>query len=149
MAAFYGLCVALMLVMRVAPETPLGVWLNRGLVEQPLRRLAGLERHHLIFFVMVMLMALAAGEIIAMYGTFEWAMISAFDLSVYIDAMVVTTALGATARLRGAVQALHRGAAWRGQARPVARPRRVRSASKRTSDPPANDDDTAGLPLAA
>ena len=151
MAMFYGLCVTLMLVMRFAPAIPLGAWLNHSLVERPLRRLAALERHHLIFFVLVVLMALAAGEFIAMYGSFEWAMISAFDLSVYLDAVVVTAALGATAKLRGAVQALRaRLALRRGQSRSGARPRRVRSASRRRPPAPsANDDEPAGVPLAA
>ena len=152
MAMFYGFCLALLLVMRFAPAMPLGIWLNRSLVEQPLRRLAALERHHLIFFVLLMLMTLAGGEVIAMYGSVEWAMISFFDLSVYLDAVAVTVVLGATAKVRGAVQILRaRLAGWRGQSRPIARPRRVRSARKRP--PPVrsanDDDDPVGVPLAA
>lgn len=148
---FYGLCLALILVMRFGPATPFGAWLNRNLVEEPLKRVAALERHHLIFFVVLLVMALGAGEAIAVYGSFEWAMISLFDASVYLDALLVTMALGAKARLRGAVQILRaRVAAWRGLLRPAGRPWRLRSASKRTtSASSANDDDPAGVLLVA
>jgi len=147
-AAFYGLCVALMLVMRFAPQSSMGRWLNLNLVQEPMARLSALERHHLIFFAIVLVMTLVAGETIAIYGTFEWAMISAFDMSVYLDAITVTVALGAAARLRGAMQVLRlRLTGRRRRMRPAARQRRVRAVRRKM--PAQNDDDHPAFALAA
>jgi hypothetical protein len=152
MAAFYGLCLTLIVVMRFAPQSTLGRWLHLNLVHEPLARAAGLERHHLIFLVIAGVMLLAVGETIAIYGTFEWAMISAFDLSVYLDGVVVTVTLAAAARLRTMATALRtrvtRVCSWLPRA---ARRRRTRCVAKRSvARSSANDDDhPAVAPLAA
>ena len=144
MTAFYGFCLALMAVMRFAPQSPLGLWLNRNFVEQPLARMATLERHHLIMFVIVAAMLLGVGETIAIYGTFEWAIISAFDLSIYLDAVAVTAVLGAAARLRGIVQVLGVGRSARSIPKRAARRRRRKRVGAPTpAQKSANDDDPA------
>ena len=69
MAAFYGLCFALMAVMRLAPQSPLGRWLNLNFIQEPLTRMAALERHQVIYLVIASVMLLAASETIAIFGT--------------------------------------------------------------------------------
>jgi len=149
-AAFYGLCVALMLVMKLAPLAPLGRWLNRNLVEEPLVRLSALERHHLIFIAIVLVMAWGAGETIAIYGTFEWAVISAFDMSVYLDAVAATVALGAVARIRAGIQLVRvRLAGRRRKTQPAVRHRRAPRVRRKAPAPSANDDRHPAFALAA
>ena len=101
-AALYGLFLSLILAMRVAPRTPLGAWLLHHLVREPLAKVSAMERHQLIYAAIVLVMLMGAGETLATYGTFEWAMISAFDLAVYLDAVAVTTVLVSMARIRSA-----------------------------------------------
>lgn len=144
MVAFYGLCLALMLVMRFAPQSPLGRWLNLNFIQEPLVRMAALERHHLIFLVIVSVMLLAAGETIAIYGTFEWAMISAFDLSIYLDAVAVTAVLGTAARFRSVMQVLRgRRIARTMPKRAARRRRRTWAGGRKPPAKSANDDGPA------
>jgi hypothetical protein len=143
MAAFYGFCLALMLVMRLAPDSPLGRWLNHNIVQEPLARAAALERHHLIFLAIASVMLLAVGETIAIYGTFEWAMISAFDLSIYLDAVAVTAVFGVAARFRGVMQVLRGRGGVRARPKRAARRRRTRAGARKPPTKSANDDDPA------
>lgn len=146
-AAFYGLCVALMLVMRLAPDSGLGRWLNRCLVAEPLALVARIERHHLIFVIVVAVMALAAGEVLAIYGPLASA--AAMDISIYLDVTAVTIALATVARLRSALQSVQVKLAGLPVPRRAARRRRTRAAGKRPGKS-ANDDDPAfGFHLAA
>ncbi len=142
--AIYGFCLALILVMRFAARSALGCWFNHGLVEVPLARLSRGERHQFIVVAIVLVMALAAGEAIAIYGTFEWAMISAFDLSVYLDAVAVTVALSAAGRIRAFAQVVRvRMPGPRRRPQSAARQRRAHLSKSPTKS--ANDDDHAAL----
>ena len=95
MAMFYGLCVALFLVMRFAPLTPYGAWLNRCLVAEPLARLADMKRHRVIYVVLLAAMMIAGGEMILLLGPEVLA-----TYAVYLDAVLVTYALTAVAMAR-------------------------------------------------
>ena len=150
-AALYGLFLSLVLVMRFAPRTPLGAWLLHHVVREPLAKFSALERHQLIYFAIVLVMLLGAGETLAIYGTFEWALISAFDLAVYLDAVAVTAVLASMARIRSAVKVLRvRLAALHGTMRPATRSRRPRTTARRKLPAKtANDDDPAPARYAA
>lgn len=84
-----ALCLALMLAF---PDTPTARWLHEVLVQRPLEWVSKLKRRDVIFlFVMIVLM-LSAGEFIAIFGAAELFAIGA-NLSLFIDAVVVTTAV--------------------------------------------------------
>src|SRR6478735_9192060 len=91
--AIYGVLLALMLVMRFAPDSSIGKALNRQLVEVPLRVLGGMRRHHLIFLILIV------------------ALIYALDVSLYVDGLLVTLALASVARTRSVLTLLSAGAA--------------------------------------
>ena len=150
-AALYGLFLSLVLVMRFAPRTPLGAWLLHHVVREPLAKVSAMEGHQLIYFGIVLVMLMGVGETLAIYGTFEWAMISAFDLAVYLDAVAVTAVLASMARIRFTVKMLRvRLAALRCASRPATRSRRPRtSARRKPSAKTANDDDPAPARYAA
>jgi hypothetical protein len=146
-AAVYGMFLSLVLVMRLAPQSPLGEWLLQHLVREPLAKVSSLERHQLIYCGIVLVMLLAASETLAIYGTFEWAIISAFDLAIYLDGVAVTVVLASTARVRTMVRMLRTRLFGR---RPRIRSRRPRCPSKhRIGTKTANDDDPAPARYAA
>ena len=102
----YALLIVAMLLMKLAPQSPLGRFLNFALVERPLAKIVAMERHHLIYFAIILVMATAASETVAIYGNFEWAIASAFDISIYLDAIAVTAALAASSKMRMVAQVL-------------------------------------------
>ena len=67
--AGYGLFLALLMVMRLAPDSALGRMLNRHLVERPLEWLGELDRRQLLYAVILVAMCLGAGEAIAVIGS--------------------------------------------------------------------------------
>jgi len=149
LAGFYGLWLALMLVMRFAPHSWLGSVLNRQLVERPLQFAAGLERHHLIYFVIMSGMIIGGGEVIAILGP-ELVAAYALNSAIYFDAILVAYTLAAVSFARNALRytrvRLHGGRRVRRLL--AARRRRVRRV--RTARAPANDDGgPAVMPLAA
>ena len=89
MFAILGFSLCLLLVMLVIPDSPLGRVLHRQLVERPLERLAQLERHHLIYAVIIGSMMIAGGEAVAIAGP-ELVAMWALDVSIYLDAVLVT-----------------------------------------------------------
>lgn len=123
--AGYGLFLALVMVMRLAPDSALGRLLNRHLVERPLEWLANFDRRQLLY---------------------------AWDLAVYLDAVAVTYALAAVAKAKFAMRAVRlRGAVLLGRlGRRPRRARRTSAARKASPDSAGNDDDPApGWALAA
>jgi len=88
-------------------------------------------------------MLLAASETIAIYGTFEWALISAFDLSVYLDAVAVTAVIGVATRFRSVMQVLRGRRVARTMPKRGARRRRMRTGAGTAPAKSANDDDPA------
>lgn len=85
----FALCIVLMLAF---PKTATALWLHETLVERPLAWFAKLKRRDVIFlFVMIVLM-ITAGEFVAIFGPGELLALGA-NLSLFIDAVVVTTAV--------------------------------------------------------
>jgi hypothetical protein len=145
MAAFYGLCLALFLVMRYAPSTRLGAWLNRHLVAAPLARLADMKRHRLIYIVLLVAMMLAGGEMILLLGPEVLA-----TYAVYLDAFLVTYALTAAAMARNSLRYTRLRVRKGGRVRGLLTGRRRRQRPAERVRPSANDDDgPVALPLAA
>jgi hypothetical protein len=146
----YGLLLATMCVMRFFPESAAGKMFNRHLVELPLQRVGQLERHHLIFLVVMTMLVLGGGEAIAMLGT-DFAVIYALDVSLYVDGLLVALTLASIARSRSGFTATKAGAAALGaRLRRVFGRRRVRNApAKRIEASSANDDEDPAPALLA
>lgn len=146
MVMFLGFMIAITLVMWLAPDSAAGRAMHRNLVERPLEALAKFERHHLIYFVIMLGFMIGGGEVFAILGP-EAVAAFALDFAIYIDAVLVTYALSAAAMAK-------RSASWMKRViiRPFARiaPRRKRTARRSTPRrSSANDDDPdpARLPL--
>ena len=142
--AGYGLFLALLMVMRLAPDSALGRMLNRHLVERPLEWLGELDRRQLLYAVSLVAMCLGAGEAIAVIGS-DFLAVYAWDLAVYLDAVAVTYALAAVAKTKVAMRAVRlRGASLLGRfGRRARRARRTGAARKVPPDSASNDDDPA------
>ena len=146
MVALLGFMAAITLVMWLAPGSEAGRALHRQLVARPLEALSDIERHHLVFFVIMAGFAIGGGEAMAVLGP-EFVAAYALDLAIYLDAVMVTFALSAVAMARSGDGRL-RNAVMR-----IAR--RMRPRSKRTTRKAvrprksANDDDPAPVLLVA
>lgn len=146
----YGLLLALMAVMKLAPHSGAGRLLNRQLVELPLALFARMERHHLIFVLVVAALLMAGTEVLVGLGSVDFALVYALDLSLYIDGLLAAMALASLTRTKSGVTALRLGAASLGaRLRRVMGRRRVRTAVPRRDGPPANDDDHPVIAAAA
>jgi hypothetical protein len=144
MAAVYGFCLALMLVMRLAPDSPFGKALNRQLVEVPLRLLGRMQRHHLIFLIIIVGLTMVGSEVIFALGTVDFAVIYALDLSLYVDGLLMTLALASLARTRSAIGVLRvGGTALAARLRRRLGRRRTRAGVRKPPAKSANDDDPA------
>jgi hypothetical protein len=116
-----GLLLLVILTMKLFPAVPASRFLHRMLVELPLQRLAVMDRRHLIFGVMLVGMLFASAELIMMLGSADVVMVMAWDVSLYVDALLAAWALAAVARSK---------AAWRAFADIMTRP--LRTARRRT-----------------
>lgn len=133
----YGLVIALMLVMKLAPQSPAGRWLNLHLVELPLQ---SFDYRRLVWLVLLVALAFAASELIPLLGGTDFLTVYAWDLTVYFDAAIVAYALAAVARVRAGVKWIALRASLRLRRSP--RARRVRRVA-RPQGRSANDDDPA------
>ena len=133
------IALGLIAAMRLFPETAFAKMLHRWLVERPTRRLATLQRHQLIFLLIAIAMALAAGEVIAVVGSADLALGLAWDLSIYFDAVAVT-AVVAVARYAGITVKACRARFFTSK-RVVVAARERRSRPRSRPSPNANDDD--------
>jgi len=146
-ALLSGLLVA---VLRIWPESEIGRFLRPYLVERPATAISKLERHHLIWAGIVLFVIVGAGELATLYGT-EFLFAYSLDLSLYLDAVLVTTALAMVSRLRSVAHFLGRhmqaGIRRRADRHKRARPRAAhRRPVRRSAD---NDDGSSRHPLAA
>jgi hypothetical protein len=133
-------------LLRWIPDIPLSRSLHRWVVKEPVRQLAEFDRAKLIFLVIMLGILVAGAETIVLLGSAELAMAFAWQTALYADAMLVTLTAAALARARPILAML--GVVGRSllpRRAPRAR-RRQRVAAERSS---ANDDDPAGLVLAA
>lgn len=142
-----GLLLMIIGFMRLFPDTPFARFLHRHLVEQPLRWIATVERHQLIFVGIMALLLLVAGEAIAVIGSSELLIGFVWDLSIYVDALAATYMLAATTRLRTAWHLPKRRIRRRPAVRPATRARRKRTSRRAPMRKPATNDDDPAPPL--
>jgi ABC-type multidrug transport system fused ATPase/permease subunit len=136
-----GVLVAAMLVMKLLPHSPYGEWLNATLVERPLARLAGMDRRHVVFVMIDVGLALFATDMVFVFGSYDLMALYAWDLTVYLDTMVIAYTLTTVALARSSLRwlTLRASLALRRARRPQAR--RSRAASLERQDLADNDDD--------
>ncbi|MEQ1812719.1 MAG: hypothetical protein ABL889_22520 [Terricaulis sp.] len=99
-----GLLALCIVIIRGFPETTTAQWLNKVLVEQPLEWLSKLKRRDIILLFTTVVLLFTAGEFIAVFGAAEMLALAA-NLSLYVDAVMVTTAATIAAAI---------ATAWRG-----------------------------------
>jgi hypothetical protein len=137
---FAGIVLLVIMAMRLFPEIPLSRALHRALVEAPLERLAAMSRRHLIYAALLAGMMLAGAEIILLLGSADMAMLMAWDVSLYVDALIATWTISALVWGKSAWNAVAARclSPFRTAARPRA-PRRRREAS-RSADKDSDED---------
>jgi hypothetical protein len=137
----------LIAVMLFAPDTDIARWLHRSTVQEPLDRLARLERKHILFLIV----GLFAIQAYAAVLPAELAIALAWDMTAYVDAMIATWALSTFARLNSmkAWAAVRVAALLAPFRRLRMRARRTRPMRPEARQPAANDDDPWPVPMAA
>jgi len=143
-----GCLLFLIATMLLFPGTAMGRLLHEQLVERPLARLQTVRRHHVLFLIGLVALSLIAGEMVVIMGSFDLAIVLAWDISIYVDVVIATSTLAVMGRAK---------AAWHVLKTKVFRSRgRARNRARRTSRPgrrshtSANDDDEGdALPIAA
>lgn len=136
-----GSVLLIILTMKLFPKAPASRALHRALVEAPMRGLAAMERRHLIYGMILIAVLLAGTELIMMLGSTDLVMLMAWDVSLYVDAVIAAWTIATVARGKAAWQMLAaRLTGRRGAPRPRA-PRR-RTEGRKTA---ANDADGDGV----
>ncbi len=123
------------------PHLPAIAALHRLTVRPFAALLNRLDRRHLIFYAVALGLVLFAGEWLVMAGPLDLALLMAWDVSLYVDAVLGAALVAGVARTMPLLR-------FAGRLRPRARarrPRRARPAPK----PGANDDDHAAHLLIA
>lgn len=136
----YGLCVALMLVMRFAPDSGVGSVLNRHLVSKPLEHMADFERHKLFYLLILSALMIGGGEVIVLLGP-EVVAAYALQMAVYYDAVLVAYAVAAAAVARQGVRYVRLRLGNGKATRRLVAARRRRTRPVKRLLPSANDDD--------
>ena len=141
--AGYGAFIVALLIMKLAPQSPLGRLLNAALVERPMNKVAAMDRRQVIFLLIVLGVSLFATDMVLMFGSYDLFTLYAWDLTVYLDVTMLAFAMATVARGRSALRwlALRGSPLLRRGAR--SRARRTRTASPNPQDRSANDDDPA------
>ena len=99
---FVGMLLGLILTMRFFPDTPIARAMHRAFVERPLAKLADMSRAHLIFGVIALVMLFSSAELIMLLGSSDLVMLMAWDVSLYVDAVIAVWTVAAVTRLKGA-----------------------------------------------
>ena len=103
---FVGLLAGVLLLMWLKPELPLSRTLHKLLVESPVTWIAQVERHHLLLVIILCALMCSSALGGAVLGSGELFFAYAFDVSLYVDAFLATSAVAATTSLRAAASAL-------------------------------------------
>ena len=119
-------------IMKLWPQTPTAIWLNRVLVDLPIRFIAKIERKHLFFAAL----AIICMMMITTLGPLDLAVYGMWDVAVYLDVVTAAIAVAAVARSRSVLLVVKAWVAARVVGRRP-RSRAVRSPIRRA----ANDDD--------
>jgi hypothetical protein len=134
-----GFVLLIILTMKLFPRMPASLLLHRALVEAPLRGLAAMSRRHLIYGAVLVAMLFAGTELIMLAGSTDLVMLMAWDVSLYVDAVIATWAIATAARGKAAWQALAaRVTGRRGMPRPRA-PRRRREGTRTAANDAGED----------
>lgn len=138
-----GAFAALWLALYRAPDVPIARLLHRWLVEWPAARLLNVERRHLIFIFV----AIVSAQALLSVGLPDVGLVVAWDVSTYVDILLVTWSLAAVANVKAGGRLLVER--WRLLTRAPTRakpqPRAKRPACRTTIKPSANDDDRPAL----
>jgi len=138
---FAGMLLGIILAMKLCPDIPIARAMHRAFVEVPFDRLATMDRRHIIFGVVALGMLFSCAELIMLLGSSDLVMLMAWDLSLYVDAVIATWTVAAVTRVRRFWHHVKAriAALVRLPARPRTSRRRITSAR-----PPANDADDGG-----
>jgi hypothetical protein len=136
-----GLLLALVMMLRFGPDTPVLSLLRAVLVERPSAWLSTRSRHSVLVGVMVLVLLFGGGEMMVLLGP-EFLLVTATNIAFYVDALAISTLLAASAAVRGFGRRIKGMFSRQPPARKhsrkanARRARRQRPASVR---PPAND----------
>lgn len=147
-----GLLLGLVLAMRLFPETPFARLLHLYLVEKPMLWAATVQRAHLIYVCLVVVLLLGAGETMVLFGAPHLFLAFAWDLSLYLDALAVTYLLAAASQMKTLFHALRSKLSFSRSrsARSARRAGRTRAARTRPARKDGdNDDEPAPSPALA
>lgn len=97
-----GLLAVLFLLLKCAPEAPLARRVMRMCVLWPTERLAALTLQQVIFGLILLGFMMAGGEAIFLIGP-ELVGAYAFELSIYLDAVLFTYALAAWSQVKAGI----------------------------------------------
>ena len=142
---FEAVGVGVILILKLFPDTPAARLLHAWFVERPAAWLSSRTRAHVIFGILVVGLAFAGREFVIIAGTADMAMLMAWDLSLFVDALIITWTAATAGRIRLVGQMLH--ARFRGKAAP--RPRARKSRTRLRKPAASNDDEPAIGTLAA
>jgi hypothetical protein len=94
----FGLFAMCIIMIRFCPEAAASRFLQQTLVEPLLSWLAKTKRHHIILVFVMVGVLLAAGQLIGVLATTDILPV-ALDLSLYLDAVIATSAIAVVARV--------------------------------------------------
>ncbi|MBX9881590.1 MAG: hypothetical protein K2X73_06405 [Sphingomonas sp.] len=115
------------------PHVPAIAALHRFTVRPIAALLNRLDRRQLIFYVLALAFVLLAGEWLVMAGPLDLALLMAWDVSLYVDAVLGAALVASVTRVMPLLR-------FAGRLRPRPRARRPRRA-RPAANPGANDDD--------
>lgn len=136
---FAGLLFGIVMTMWLFPELPIARAMHRAFVADPLALAARMTRTHLIFAFVALAMTFSFAELIMLLGSSDIIMLTAWDVSLYVDAVIATWTIAAAARVKSFWRIMMAAivAPFRRLARPRVSRRRTAEARK-----PANDGDS-------
>jgi hypothetical protein len=151
---FTAVVLGALLIMQFFPETTVAQFLHKHLVKRPTIWFAKLQRHDVLFALLLIGLLLLGGEYIAVLGTGDLLLIYAMDLALYTDALIAVSTIAAATKIKsGIAPVMAYLSLWRSriarQSKAVSHRREHKTQS--SSPPAANDDDHApfGAKLAA
>jgi len=138
-----GALAAAWLTMRCIPDAPIARLLHRWIVEWPAAKALHVERRHLIFVIV----AAVSAQALLSVGLPDIGLVVAWDVSTYLDLLLVTWTLAAVANLKAGsrVAIEHWRLMTRGLRRSRPQPRARRTARRPVTKRSANDDDRPAL----
>lgn len=99
---FAGMLFGIALVMTLFPDIPASRAMHRAFIEVPLEKLAVMDRRHVIFGAVAVFMMFSCAELIMILGSSDLVMLIAWDMALYVDAVIATWTLAAVTRAKGA-----------------------------------------------